>query len=391
MTQFQPQYGQAQRPLAFLGCPLLGSMIDAAPVPRRDTIGATKQITTVTVDAATNDEEYGITLVSTTPGSVGESVAVTFTADGSATVAEIHAGLLAAMYDSPSFMRFVDTITGASPDLAIQLKTGQSATFTLVSASGDLSQVPTQVGAAFQAYDFGRAVEVVAGPDSTVRTEGIRPLQLATGAVATVTVTTADNGSDSVTRFLHTPFGGQQVIKTLTFTSTAAQGTTVDAAVTAAEALFPTATVTDNTTNATIALPPGDTLEIITPTTNAGTLDTSTAVVAGGDLPRCAIVFNDQLEPLVDNYPTVTTPTSVSGRAIPTLDAGEVAVATTDTSLAFGALAYAETAAGANNGLLYDTPTATRIPCLVGPARVPARFGGLDPRDPSLATLQIGA
>lgn len=392
----QPQYGAANRPRAFLGCLLSGSAIGPAPIPRKDSVGATKQITTFTANGATNSETYTVTFTSTTPGSVGDTIAITTAAlDGSATVAELVAALQAAMYDTPAFMRYVDSITTTSTTVIVTLHQGQSGTYALTdNPSTDLSQAATQAQADYQEYTFGRAVEVL-GPDSgAVGNERVRPLQASTyaGPEVTVAVTTADDGSDSTTVFLYTPFGGAPEIRTLTFTSTAAQGTTVDAAVSAAEALFPAATVTDGGTEALIALPPGDTISVEIATTNEGTLDTSATVTGDGDdLPRCTLVYNDQLQPIQDTYPTPTVPTTGSRRAIPTLDAGELAVATSDASISFGALAYAETADGADKGLLYDTPSATRIPVLVGPSRSPARFGSIDPADASLVSLRIGA
>jgi hypothetical protein len=162
--------------------------------------------------------------------------------------------------------------------------------------------------------------------------------------------------------------------------------------VTAAETLFPNATVTDGGTEAVIQLPPGDQISIMVATTNEGSLVTAASISADGDnLPRCALVYNDNIEPVLDTYPNPTEPTSVSGRTIPTLDAGELAVAANDASVDFGALAYAETADGASKGLLYKTPSATRIPVLVGPSRSPARFGAIDAADSTLVSLRIGA
>jgi hypothetical protein len=175
----QPQYGAATRPLAFLGCLILGSAIGPAPVPRTDSVGATKQITTFTAGGATNSETYTVTFTSSTPGSVGDSIAITTAAlDGSATQAELVSALQAAMYDSPAFMRYVDSITTGATTVVVTLKTGQSGTYALTdNPNTDLSQAATQAQADFQAYTFGRAVEVL-GPDSgAVDNQRIRPLQ----------------------------------------------------------------------------------------------------------------------------------------------------------------------------------------------------------------------
>lgn len=386
------QYGAATRALAFLAC-VVGAPMAPGIIPRRDTVGATKQITTITADSATNDGVYGWTFTSTATDTAGQTASVSYTADSSTNAAEIVAGLKAAAYDSPEFMRFVSSIAVSSPDLAITLKEGQSGTFALVTPSSDLSQAATQAAAAEQAYTFGRAVEVVDGPDTTTNNEGVRPLQASTytGPTITVTVNTADDGSDSDIVLNYTPAGGVQQTKTLSFTSTAAAGTSVDAAVTAAEALFPTATVTDNTTNLTIALPPGDTVAIQS-VTNAGTLDVSATIAAGASasLPRCTIVAQDWRDGMVDQYPSSSAPTSTSGRAIPTRDQGLIAVAKNDTP-AFDGVVYAETADGASKGLLYATASATRIPVLIGPERRLARFKQVDPHDSTLAHIQLGA
>lgn len=392
----QPQYGSAVRSLALLGCLISGSAIGPAPVPRKDSIGETQQITTFTAGGATNDETYTVTFTSSTPGSVGDVIAITTEAlDGSATILELVAALQAAMYASPAFMRYVESVATTSTTVVVTFKRGQSGTFVLTdNPNTDLSQAATQAAAAFQEYTFGRAVEVL-GPLSGASTENqrIRPLPADThqGALATVTVTTPDSGSDCTIVFGYKPFGGAAETRTLTFTSTASGATTVDAAVSAAELLFPTATVADNTTNATIRVPPGDELSVIS-VTNEGTLVVAAEISeVADDLPRCAIVYNDQIEPIADTYPTPSVPTGVSGRAIPTLDAGEVQVAANDASVDFGSLAYAETADGADKGKLFKTPSATRIPVLTGNGRIPARFGALDPADSSLVSLRLGA
>lgn len=105
------------------------------------------QVATVTVDAATNSTLYTVTV---------NGVLVTYTSDGTATIAEIHAGLLAAGIAN-SFLAGVVTFSGASPDLVITADVA-GAPMTVTEADADLSLVATTPNTTASPIYFGRGL-----------------------------------------------------------------------------------------------------------------------------------------------------------------------------------------------------------------------------------------
>ena len=105
------------------------------------------QVDTFTVDAATNTSLYTVTV---------NGVPVSYTSDGTATIGEIHAGLLAAG-QGESNLSGVVTFSGASPDLII---TADSAgvPFTATETHADLSRVATTVNTTASPILFGRGL-----------------------------------------------------------------------------------------------------------------------------------------------------------------------------------------------------------------------------------------
>jgi len=108
------------------------------------------QVATVTVDAATNTTLYTV---------VVNGVPVTYTSDGSATVGEIHAGLLAAG-QANSFLAGQVTFSGASPDLIITADEA-GVPFTATEADADLSLVATTPNTTSSPILFGRGLAQV--------------------------------------------------------------------------------------------------------------------------------------------------------------------------------------------------------------------------------------
>lgn len=105
------------------------------------------QVATVTVDAATNSTLYTV---------IVNGVLVTFTSDASATIAEIHAGLLAAGIAN-SFLSGVVTFSGASPDLVITADVA-GVPMTVTEADADLSLVATTANVTASPILFGRGL-----------------------------------------------------------------------------------------------------------------------------------------------------------------------------------------------------------------------------------------
>lgn len=110
-----------------------------------------KQVSTITVGGATNDTDYSVTI----GGSASE-----FTSDASATVAEIHAGLVAAINANP-VARGQMVASGASPSIVLTaVYPGQAITVTVADAgSGDLGSVAaTTAAATASSVGFGKAM-----------------------------------------------------------------------------------------------------------------------------------------------------------------------------------------------------------------------------------------
>ena len=110
-----------------------------------------KQVSTITVGGATNDTVYTVTIGGSTS---------TYTSDASATVAEIHAGLIAAI-NANAVARGQMVPSGASPSLVLTaVYPGQAITVTVTDGStGDLGSVAaTTAAASASSVAFGKAM-----------------------------------------------------------------------------------------------------------------------------------------------------------------------------------------------------------------------------------------
>lgn len=105
------------------------------------------QVDTITVDTAVNSTAYAFTVNGHT---------ITFTSDGTATLSEIQAGLVAAG-QSVSYLGGVVTFGGVSPDITITADTA-GVPVTTVEADANLSLVATTPNTTSSPIPFGRGL-----------------------------------------------------------------------------------------------------------------------------------------------------------------------------------------------------------------------------------------
>lgn len=105
------------------------------------------QVATVTVNAASNTTLYTV---------IVNGVLVTYTSDGTATISEIHAGLLAAGVGN-SFLSGVVSFSGASPNLVITSDVA-GVPMTVTEANADLSLAATTANVTGSPILFGRGL-----------------------------------------------------------------------------------------------------------------------------------------------------------------------------------------------------------------------------------------
>lgn len=105
------------------------------------------QVSTITVDTAVNSTAYQF---------VVNGVPINFTSDASATIAEIHAGLLAAAQGS-AFLKNVVTFAGASPNITITADVA-GVPFTVTESDANLSLVATTANVTGNPIRFGRGL-----------------------------------------------------------------------------------------------------------------------------------------------------------------------------------------------------------------------------------------
>ena len=135
---------------------LPGLCVDLAGAVQRSALatGAVAQVSTVTVDSATNSQDYVLTV---TFG--GTDYSVTYTSDGTATTSEIASGLSSAVTADANINAFITpSISGASPNvltLTGRYK-GESFTFSVTPAA-DVTLATGTAAAAAGAIPFGRA------------------------------------------------------------------------------------------------------------------------------------------------------------------------------------------------------------------------------------------
>ncbi len=141
------------------------------------------QVATVTVDAATNATLYTV---------IVNGVLVTYTSDASATIAEIHAGLLAAGIAN-SFLSGVVTFSGASPNLVITADVA-GVPFTATEADADLSLVATTANTTSSPILFGRGLAQVLTDAEKISLPSLTGFLFAGVSVQSQVVTPNDDG-----------------------------------------------------------------------------------------------------------------------------------------------------------------------------------------------------
>lgn len=156
--------------------------------------GGVKQVSTLTVSGATNDKTYTVTI---------NGIDVSYTADGTATIAEIAAGLTAAVEAEPA----VSAIVTAAATTTTMVLTGRNFGFTFTVSEDDaqLSWAATTAAATASDVPFGRLVTT----SGTVGARsGLLPAGLPTGFTAQVdTFDYTYNASDEWT--VTVEYGGE--------------------------------------------------------------------------------------------------------------------------------------------------------------------------------------
>ena len=132
---------------------LPGLCVDLAGAVQRSALatGAVAQVSTVTVDSATNDQAYVLTV---TFG--GTDYSVTYTSDGTATTAEIAAGLESACDADANINAFINASSASNVLTLTGRYKGESFTFSVTPAA-DVTLATGTAAAAAGAIPFGRA------------------------------------------------------------------------------------------------------------------------------------------------------------------------------------------------------------------------------------------
>ena len=132
---------------------LPGLCVDLAGAVQRSALatGAVAQVSTVTVDSATNDQDYVLTV---TFG--GTDYSVTYTSDGTATTSEIAAGLESACDADANINAFINASSASNVLTLTGRYKGESFTFSVTPAA-DVTLATGTAAAAAGAIPFGRA------------------------------------------------------------------------------------------------------------------------------------------------------------------------------------------------------------------------------------------
>ena len=133
-----------RRPQAAIGVRGTSSDLDVTKTLLNDA-GQAKQVSTVTVAAATNDKVYTITV---------NGIDVSYTSDGSATTAEVASGLADAVNAEPLVRGQVSASAATNVATLTGLMSGVS--FTLTEADAQLSVATSTTAASAETVPFGR-------------------------------------------------------------------------------------------------------------------------------------------------------------------------------------------------------------------------------------------
>lgn len=325
-----------------------------------DADGIQDQSSVIAIGGATNDGVYTVRIQSTTSGFVFDE-SYSYTADASATVAEIRDGLIALIQaDSASGILISDVAAGtASITLAGASRRTFSVSFTS-NPNTDLSVTSTAPG--YTQFYFGRAFAVAPEPDANVASKGASAIVIPTVATLVLSVDTNANSETSTVVLSHSYSDGQPSgADTLVAASGASASATATALGAAAEALWPNATVEVASPDVTVSFPAGESVAVVNGPTNTGSLVVTAVTTAAGAVPGLRLCLDSYDVAPVENRLGVT---SVAG-PIPGLG-GVLGAAPSGSSeyvidapgtLTAGSRAYCDA-----DGVFYDSPAVDRVP-----------------------------
>jgi len=324
------------------------------------------QVSTVTVDTAQNSTLYSLDIL---PPGYESPIVVSFTSDGTATTAEIAAGLGAAVGSDAAASGWFDTgvvsnvltLTGNAPGIAV------SVTSSAASAS-DLTIATATAAASGGSYTFGRVVNL-ATFDAASGAWNVSAPALPAAGVMVLTATHSASASYSIQiSFVNVNTGETNVLTAITF----AAGASASATATNAETAFNSAVGAGSTVTSvdgsditiTITAPrPQDFGAIVTAPSASGGGGSEDLLVSsitpGGDPLRSGVVMDYDVTPPASFgvSPTATQ----AGDAVSVAEGGlSVFVADPGVSVTAGAAVYVETTAGANQGRVYTASSASR-------------------------------
>lgn len=329
-----------------------------------DTVGATVQADSITVGGAEDDEDYVLRFAASSPGLDGFTVDITASTGSSANAAALVAAIVAAADAQPTLWQLLASVTAASGAVAVAWRSGVTGTIEILEDPGSHLAIVSVSTPLTPAYLYGRAVEVVGwgGYSQEVSNGGMRPLVAGAGPVLELDVdTNADSQTFDLT-ILHTPLGGTPRQIDVTAASAATDLLTAASIRTAlTTALAGTGAVVDNAGKIVeIALPIGDSVAILS-IASSGSLDVLPDLEAGDDPPaHLGIVIRDQQtqarEADEELYPSGPRGGSASVAVAGCLVGAELA-----SGVAAQGPVYIETAAGADRGRPYPSPSPTRV------------------------------
>lgn len=345
-----------------LGRPISGVMGQFVAGAYLDAAGLRQQTDTITVGGATNDGVYTLRIQSTTSG-ISFDESYSFTADASATIAEVRDGIVAVLRANSALGILISEIDD-SVTAKFTLNGAAQRTFSLsftANPGTDLSNASVAPG--FTQYSYGQAVEVVAAPSSIPSQLSALGVQNPSLPTLGTLVLTIDTNADAQTSTIVLSHGysdgtlpGADTIVVTSGADTAATAAAIEAAFLLK---FPASSQQTAGSDVTITFPAGEEVSVIS-IANTGALAVSGVSTAAGDLPELALVIDaGNVAPNSTAAPTsVTGPTPGTAVSCAKSSGGNVqwVIPTTGASVS-GSKVYADT-----SGVLYDSKAIDRIP-----------------------------
>lgn len=345
----------------------LASSIGHGRIISLDPEGPTQQVDVLTITSPANSSAYVVTVACTVNG-LRVSRTLSFTTDGSASAAELGAGLYAAYLADGQLTSLFSSVTDSGAGvLTFVWKRGFSGTFTLTTNPSTAIAKSTTAAAAGPSYGYGSLVQVVSSanmPSNNVSLAAQSPVAVA-GAVLTFTVTHGA-GATYTAVVQNDVWGGGSITKNVS-ASAGANAAATDAAIIAAlEAAFTNATgAAPSTGTVTLTFPAGDDASAwdALGTGGGGSPALAVAKTSGpAALPQVAIVLNDHATAPLESRTALTSVSgSDPGQSVRAIMAGDgstgVGVAAQHTSYTLGSAVWYDT-----SGLLYNAAAPGRIP-----------------------------